>query len=43
MQIAEKRQLENVNTLYTAIHKLKQKIQDLVIKAETQVRFKCIK
>ncbi|CAI2726033.1 unnamed protein product [Schistosoma spindalis] len=36
MQIAEKRQLENVNTLYTAIHKLKQKIQDLVIKAETQ-------
>ncbi|CAH8502591.1 unnamed protein product [Schistosoma margrebowiei] len=36
MQIAEKRQLENVSTLYTAIHKLKQKIQDLVIKAETQ-------
>ncbi|CAH8475154.1 unnamed protein product [Schistosoma turkestanicum] len=36
MQIAEKRQLENINTLYTAIHKLKQKIQDLVIKSETQ-------
>ncbi|CAH8495405.1 unnamed protein product [Heterobilharzia americana] len=37
MQAAGKRQLENINTLYTAIHKLKQKIQDLVIKLETQV------
>nr|CAH8841880.1 unnamed protein product [Trichobilharzia regenti] len=36
MQIAEKRQLENINTLYTATLKLKQKIQDLVIKLETQ-------
>ncbi|CAH8509782.1 unnamed protein product [Heterobilharzia americana] len=36
MQAAGKRQLENINTLYTAIHKLKQKIQDLVIKLETQ-------
>ncbi|KAH8859332.1 Mediator of RNA polymerase II transcription subunit 8 [Schistosoma japonicum] len=36
MQIAEKRQLENINILYTAVYKLKQKIQDLVIKFETQ-------
>ncbi|CAL8091309.1 unnamed protein product [Calicophoron daubneyi] len=36
MQAAEKRQLESIKTLHNAMFKLKQKIQDLVVKTETQ-------
>ncbi|KER29869.1 hypothetical protein T265_03567 [Opisthorchis viverrini] len=32
----ERRQMESVKTLYNALYKLKQKVQDLVIKLETQ-------
>ncbi|OON17474.1 hypothetical protein X801_06687 [Opisthorchis viverrini] len=36
MQATERRQMESVKTLYNALYKLKQKVQDLVIKLETQ-------
>ncbi|CAI2738600.1 unnamed protein product [Dicrocoelium dendriticum] len=36
MQSMDRRQQETIQTLYTAMHKLKQKVTDLAVKIETQ-------
>ncbi|VDP69675.1 unnamed protein product [Echinostoma caproni] len=36
MQAADKRQMESIKTLYNALYKLKQKVQDLAVKADSQ-------